>query len=80
MQISLKLGSLLSIVFAAACLWFAIDAFMSPTDVDDPGQVSGGRSFALFWGFLAGVGIVLALVSWRLGQTRRDEDTRDSGR
>ncbi len=73
MQISVKLAALFSIVFAATCLWFAIDAFTSLADITDPVQASGASDFAWFWSFLAGVGVVLGLVSWRIAQTQMED-------
>ena len=73
MQIPIRLSAIFSMVFAGMCLWFAIDAFTSLPDAADPDQASGGRSFAWFWTFLAAVGIVIAWLTWRLGQ-RQTED------
>jgi len=70
MQIPIKLAALAFIVFAAICLWFAIDAFASLADIADPVEASGARDFAWFWSFLAGVGVVLGWVSWRVAQTQ----------
>jgi uncharacterized membrane protein YbhN (UPF0104 family) len=68
LQLSARVGALLSIVFAAVCLWFALDGFLSPEATGDPEAISGGRSFAWFWGFLAVVGFVIAWLSWVFGQ------------
>ena len=73
MQISVKLAALFSFVFAAICLWFAVDAFKSLADVTDPEQASGAGDFVWFWGFLAGAGLVLGVVSWTIAD-RRTED------
>jgi hypothetical protein len=73
MQIPLPLTPLFSIVFASTCLWFAIDAFTSLADITDPVQASGAREIAWFWSFLAVVGVVLALVSWRIAQTQMED-------
>jgi hypothetical protein len=73
MQISAKVAALFSLVFAAMCFWFAIDAFTALPDAD-PQQVSGGESFAWFWSFLAVVGVAIAWVSWRVSQTQMRDD------
>jgi len=73
MQIPIKLAALAFIVFAAICLWFAIDAFASLADIADPVEASGARDFAWFWSFLAGVGVVLGLVLWRIAQTQMED-------
>ncbi len=70
MQIPIGLVVLPSIVFAAVCLWFAIDAFTSLADIADPEEASGARSFALFWSFLTGVGVMLSLVMWRIARAQ----------
>jgi hypothetical protein len=74
MQISARVAAFFSIVFAAVCLTFAIDAFTSLTDIADPEQASGGRDFVWFWIFLAVVGAVIGWLSWRAGRTPMDED------
>ena len=73
MQIPIKFAAIISMVFAAMCLWFAIDGFTSLADNTDPEQVSGGRSFAWFWTFLAGVGLAIAWLSWRFAQTQTED-------
>lgn len=73
MQISAKVAAIFSVVFAAMCLWFAIDAFTALPDAD-PQQVSGGESFAWFWSFLAVVGVAIAWVSWKVAGARTDKD------
>ena len=73
MQIPVRLAALSFIVFAIVCLWFAIDAFTSLADIADPVEASGDRDFAWFWSFLAGVGVVLGLVSWRIAQMQMED-------
>jgi len=73
MQISVKLAALFSFVFAAVCLWFAVDAFKSLADITDPAQAAGAGDFVWFWGFLAGVGVVLGVVTWTIAE-RQTED------
>ena len=67
MQLSARLGALFALVFAAVCLWFALDGFGSPAEMD-PEPISGGRAFAWFWAFLAVVGFAIAWLSWKLGK------------
>ena len=73
MQISVKLAELFSFVFAAVCLWFAVDALKSLADITDPAQAAGAGDFVWFWGFLAGVGVVLGVVTWTIAE-RQTED------
>jgi len=74
MQISVKLAALFAFVFAVVCLWFAVDAFKSLADV--PAQTPGAADFVWFWGFLAGVGLVLGVVSWTIAD-RQTQDKDD---
>ena len=73
MQLPIKFTAIVSMVFAAMCLWFAIDGFTSLADSTDPEQVSGGRSFAWFWSFLAGVGLAITWLSWRFAQSQIED-------
>ena len=70
-MIPIRLTAIVSMVFAAMCLWFAIDGFTSLAD--NPEQVSGGRSFAWFWSFLAGASLAIAWLSWRFAQTQTED-------
>jgi hypothetical protein len=70
LQVPVRLAAIVALVFAALCLWLAIDAFSSPADVPDSEQLSGGRGFAWFWAFLALVSFLIAWLSWRLGNAR----------
>ena len=72
-MISIRLTALFSIVFASTCLWFAIDAFTSLADIADPVQASGARDFAWFWSFLAVIGVVLGVLSWKIAAAARRE-------
>lgn len=73
LQISLRVGAFFSTLFAALCLWLAVDGFTSTAEE----SISGGRSFAAFWVFLTVIGLVLAAVSWTLGDWERKE--KDAG-
>jgi len=72
-QISVKLAALFSFVFAAVCLWFAVDAFKALAEVTDPAQTPGAADFVWFWGFLAGVGLLLGVVSWTIADRQTEE-------
>ncbi len=52
-------------VFAAVCLWLAIDAFTSPAELSNPDQLSGGASFAGIWALLAASGFAIGWFLWR---------------
>lgn len=64
-QLSARSAAVAAVVFAAICVWLAIDAFTSPAELDNPGQLSGGASFAGIWALLAAVGFAIGWFSWR---------------
>lgn len=64
-QLSARTAAIASMVFAAICLWLAIDAFTSPADIANPDQLSGGPSFAGIWALFAVVGFAIGWFSWR---------------
>ena len=66
-QLSARSAAIASMVFAATCLWFTIDAFTTPADIANPDQLSGGPSFAGIWALLAAVGFAIGWFSWRQG-------------
>lgn len=74
MQLSAKLTMIVAGVFAAVCLGIAIKGFSSLGEITDPQQLADAKGFAWFWMFLAGVGVVFALLSRWLGRTDRGED------
>jgi hypothetical protein len=74
MQMSARLSAFFSIIFAAVCLWFAIDTFSSLAGITDPVEVTGASDLAWFWSFLAAVGVVLAWVSWKVAQAQTQDD------
>jgi len=73
MQIPIRFTAIASVVFAGICLWLAIDGFTSPAEDTDPEPISGGRSFAWFWAFLAGVGFAIAWLSWKFGRAQMED-------
>lgn len=64
-QLSVRSGAIASMVFAAMCLWLAIDAFTTPAELINPDQLSGGPSFAGVWALLAAVGFAIGWLAWR---------------
>jgi membrane protein implicated in regulation of membrane protease activity len=76
MQLSIRLAAIGALIFAAVCLWFAIEGFMSPADVSDPDSMAGGREFAWFWVFLAGVGVLIGVLSWRVSRSQSSPEDK----
>ena len=70
-QLSARSGAIASMVFAAMCLWFAIDAFTTPAELSNPDQLSGGPSFAGVWALLAAVGFAIGGLAWRFSASAR---------
>ena len=73
MQLPIRLTAFFFIVFAAVCLWFAIDLFTSLASITDAVEASGAKSFAWFLSFLFVVGVVLGLVSWKIAQAQLED-------
>jgi cell division protein FtsX len=66
-QLSARSAAIAAMVFAAICLWLAIDAFTSSPGQTNPDQLSGGADFALIWALLTAVGVAIGWFSWRQG-------------
>ena len=66
MKISIQLMFWFSLVFACLCIAYAGFGFSSIDAGADPQQIEDGRGYAWFWIFLGSIGVVLAVVSWRL--------------
>ena len=75
MQISIRLGVILSVVFAAICFGVAITGFTSLGDIADPAQRADGQGFAWFWTFLGTVASAFALLGlWLLKTNKESSD------
>jgi hypothetical protein len=66
MKISAQFSMWGSVVFALFCLGYAFSGFSSLDGMADDAARADARGFALFWLFLGAVGIVMAIVSWRM--------------
>ena len=66
MKLSIQLMFWLSLVFACLCIAYAGFGFSSIETNADPQLVEDSRGYAWFWLFLGSIGVVLAIVSWRL--------------
>ena len=64
-EVSARSAAIAAMVFAAICLWLAINAFTSSPEATNPDQLSGGGSFAVIWALLAVVGFAIGWFSWR---------------
>jgi hypothetical protein len=74
-QISMRLGVILSVVFAAICFGVAITGFTSLGDIADPAQRADGQGFAWFWTFLGAVASAFALLGlWMLKTNKESND------
>lgn len=70
-QLSARSGAIAALVFAAMCLWFAVDAFTTPAELSSPDQLSGGPSFAGVWALLAAAGFAIGWLAWRFSARAR---------
>ena len=66
MKISAQFSLWGSVVFALFCLGYAFAGFSSIDGMADDATRADARGFALFWLFLGAIGIVMAIVSWRM--------------
>jgi hypothetical protein len=66
MKISAQFSMWGAVVFALFCLGYAFAGFSSMDAMVDDATRADARGFALFWLFLGAVGIVMAIVSWRM--------------
>jgi len=66
MKISAQFSMWGSVVFALFCLGYAFAGFSSMDAMADDATRADARGFALFWLFLGTIGIVMAIVSWRM--------------
>jgi hypothetical protein len=69
-MLPIKITAFFFIVFAAVCLWFAIDWFASLASIADPVEASSAQSFVWFWTFLFVVGVGLGVLSWRITKAK----------
>ena len=74
MKISAKLSIIMSAVFVAVCLGFALTGFFSLGDIPDAAQRDDARGFAWFWTFLASVGFVMGALSYWIMRTSREDE------
>ena len=69
----MRLGVILSLVFAALCFGVAITGFSSLGEIADPAQRADGQGFAWFWTFLGVVAAGFALLGYWLLKTHKEE-------
>ncbi len=71
MKLSIQLMFWFSLVFACLCIAYAGFGFSSIEANADPQLVEDSRGYAWFWLFLGSIGVVLAIVSWRLTKEKQ---------
>jgi hypothetical protein len=74
MKISARLATILSAIFALACLSVALTGFTSLDPIVDPVQRGDAKGFAWFWLFLASIGVVFGVLSWWIARTVKDNE------
>lgn len=74
MKLTAHMTMIVSAIFAAVCLGFAVNGFMALGEIADPTQAADARGFAWYWTFLATIAIVFGAISWWLARTdKRDQ-------
>ena len=76
MNISLRMAMLMSAIFGAVSIAYAIYGFVSLGDIADPAQASEARGFVLFWVFLGSIAIVLGALAWWIERAQRKDNKR----
>ena len=71
MNISLRMAMMMSAIFGAISLAYAVYGFVSLGDIADPAQASDARGFVWFWAFLGSIAIGLGLLAWWIERTQR---------
>ncbi|HET7033360.1 MAG TPA: hypothetical protein VFJ48_09565 [Casimicrobiaceae bacterium] len=76
MNISLRMAMMMSAIFGALSLGYAVYGYVSLSDITDPTQASDARGFVWFWAFLASVAIGLGVLAWWIERAQRKESGR----
>ena len=71
MNISLRMAMMMSAIFGALSLGFAVYGFVSLGDIADPTQASDARGFVMFWAFLGSIAIALGVLAWWIERAQR---------
>jgi hypothetical protein len=71
LNISLRMAMMMSAIFGAISLAYAVYGFVSLGDIADPAQASDARGFVWFWAFLGSIAIGLGLLAWWIEHTQR---------
>ena len=71
MNISLRMAMIMSAIFGAISLAYAVYGFVSLGDIADPAQASDARGFVWFWAFLGSIAIGLGLLAWWIERAQR---------
>jgi hypothetical protein len=69
------MAMMMSAIFGALSLGFAVYRFVSLGDITDPTQASDARGF-WFWTFLASIAIGLGVLAWWIERNQRKESER----
>jgi hypothetical protein len=73
MHISPKLAALAAAPFALICLGFALNGFLSLSEITDPAQLADAKGYAWFWMFLAMIAVISGAVAWWLMSTQKND-------
>ena len=78
MKVSAQIVFWLSLVFAGLCIAYVVFGLRSVDPDLTAAQRDAVRGYTIFWLFLGGFGIVMAIVSWLMmrGKIRGGDDSR----
>jgi hypothetical protein len=70
------MAMMMSAIFAALSLGFAVYGYFSLGEVTDSTQASDARGFLYFWAFLGSIAIGLGVLAWWIERLQRKASER----
>ena len=67
----MRMAMMMSAVFGALSLGYAVYGFLSLGEIADQTQASAARGFVWFWTFLGSISIVLGVLAWWIERAQR---------
>jgi len=71
LNISLRMAMMMSAVFGALSLGYAVYGLVSLGEIADATQASDARGFIGFWAFLGSIAMGLGLLAWWIERAQR---------
>ncbi len=70
MKLSAQMALVISILFAALCLGYALYGWVQMGDMPVGPERDEARGYIWYWAFLGAVGVVSAIISWWMIKTK----------